>query len=117
MKLTTLLRCRSLCLAALTMLLLTGCANDRFANLVEREREAGLVEQALTAADKPETPLPDQPADCPKPETAMIKSGERLDVALVKTDAALDRANAKAKACSDWYASIKKGTENEWNKN
>ena len=89
------------------MLSLTGCAKGKFADFTAREREAGLVEQALAVASQPSAPLPDQPADCPKPETANVKSGERLDIALVKTDAALDRANAKAKACFDWYASIR----------
>jgi hypothetical protein len=88
------------------MLLLSGCAGSKFADLTAREREASLIEKAIAAADTPRVPLPDQPSECPKPEASNVKSGDRLDIAVVKTDAALDRANAKAKACSDWYDSI-----------
>ncbi len=45
------------------------------------------------------------PADCRSQETAGIELGERLDVAVLKYDAALARQNARVARCAEWYQS------------
>lgn len=53
--------------------------------------------------------LPDYPADCRRRERSGVREGEPLDVALIRTDNALGRANAKLTRCASWYDSIKTG--------
>jgi hypothetical protein len=51
--------------------------------------------------------LPDYPVDCRKRETSGVRAGEPLDLALIRTDQALGRANARVTRCSRWYDTIK----------
>ncbi len=46
---------------------------------------------------------PALPGDCKEQERSGVKTGDKLDVALLKTDAALSRANARVTRCADWY--------------
>lgn len=69
---------------------------------------------AKAIADKYDrAPIPAQPEDCKKQEVAGVKRGERLDTALVKTDAALDRANARTLRCWAWNDEIRKKINRE----
>jgi hypothetical protein len=53
--------------------------------------------------------LPDYPQDCRKKEKSGVRVGEPLDVALLRTDQALARANARLGRCGRWYDGIKTG--------
>lgn len=53
--------------------------------------------------------LPDYPQDCRKTERSMVRIGEPLDVALLRSDRALGRANARLGRCGRWYDDIKTG--------
>ncbi|MFC6488043.1 hypothetical protein [Nitratireductor sp. GCM10026969] len=75
----------------------------------KRQADAGLVEQAIESARQ----LPDQPADCRVREHSGVIVGDRLDVALIKTDRALGRANARVIRCADWYDDIKQQDHEE----
>lgn len=53
--------------------------------------------------------LPDYPQDCRRTERSGVRSGEPLDVALLRTDRALGRANARLERCGKWFDGIKTG--------
>lgn len=85
----------------------TGCATDLQARLERAEREqarADLVDEALQQA-----PLPDWPADCRKREASGVAKGDRLDVALLKSERALGRANARVDRCAGFYDDVREG--------
>ena len=92
-----------LALSALTFL--SGCvtAESRIKAAGRTKAEAGMVDAAIRAARQ----LPDLPADCTTREASGVRNGDRLDVALVKTDRALGRANARVRRCADWYGDLK----------
>lgn len=46
---------------------------------------------------------PELPADCRAQAASGVRPGESAKVALLKTDAALSRQNARTAACADWY--------------
>ncbi|PVB61596.1 hypothetical protein DCO57_10415 [Labrenzia sp. 011] len=56
-----------------------------------------------------EKSLPDYPHDCRKQERSGVRTGEPLDVALLRTDRALHRANARVLRCAGWYDEISAG--------
>lgn len=92
-------------LVPLMVLFLSGCGTADQARLDQSARttaQAGQVGDAITAARA----LPDQPADCRRTERSGVQPGDRLDVALVKTDQALGRANQRTTRCADWYATL-----------
>ena len=51
--------------------------------------------------------LPEYPADCRRVERSGVRNGERLDTALIRTDQALGRQNARVRRCADWYDGIR----------
>ena len=53
--------------------------------------------------------LPDLPPDCRQISRSGVQRGDRLDTALLKTDAALARQNARTGRCADWYDEIQAG--------
>ncbi|MBN9671686.1 hypothetical protein [Roseibium aggregatum] len=55
--------------------------------------------------------LPNYPDDCRKRERSGVREGEPLDTALIRTDNALDRANARVRRCARWYDGIRTGFE------
>lgn len=66
----------------------------------ERIEAAGqIVGETRAAADWPE-----YPAECRRTSRGGIEAGDRLDVAVLKLDAALARQNARTLRCADWYA-------------
>ena len=85
----------------LISLLLTGCATAN-----KQALEAGRQNGELEASKQ----LPDYPDDCRKTSRSGVRSGERLDVALLRTDQALSRQNARTKRCAAWYDELKEGT-------
>ncbi len=86
-----------------TAIFIAGCAHDdRMGAAARAGAEAGLVGQAIAATSG----LPELPPDCRLAERSGVDEGDRLDVALVKTDAALGRANARVGRCARWYADL-----------
>jgi len=83
-----------------TLTLLSACetADDQ---LTLAARKTG-----LTAAT---SHLPDYPENCRKRERSGVRPGEPLDVALLRTDKALGRANARVARCGRWYDTLKSG--------
>lgn len=85
---------------------LTGCEHlsERLAAAKSEEARADVVDLALAVHS-----IPDLPADCRKKEASGIKTGDRMDVALLKSERALGRANARVERCAEFYDSIKEG--------
>jgi hypothetical protein len=53
--------------------------------------------------------LPDYPADCRVQARAGVQEGDRLDVAVLRVDAALAGQNARIARCADWYDDLRSG--------
>lgn len=51
--------------------------------------------------------IPEYPSICRETVASDVKEGDRLDVALLKTDAALGTANNKLVSCGAWYDNIR----------
>lgn len=86
-------------LAASTPVFLAGCATtDEQARLGNALATADAIRLAQSALADPAAP-----ADCKKLERSGVRVGDRLDVALLKTDQALGRANSRVTRCWEWY--------------
>lgn len=111
-------RSLSLTTALSLAIFLSGCGTDRAARLAQAEREkasAALVEDVIDAAEEERArarQLPPMPDDCSRWERSGVSEGERLDAALLRTDAALGRANARARRCAAWYDEYRKALAN-----
>lgn len=81
-------------IALLTALFLSACATTE-----ERAASAGARLGAALASNAAPPPLPD---DCRKRERSGVRAGDPLDVALIKTDQALGRANNRVARCAAW---------------
>ncbi|WP_286182999.1 hypothetical protein [Labrenzia sp. R4_1] len=79
----------------MTALFLSGCAT-----VEDRAIEAG---DRLGKAAAEALPDPALPHDCRRQERSGVQEGEPLDVALIKTDQALGRANARVRRCAAWH--------------
>ena len=88
------------------ILSLAGCTTDRarLEAAATVQGDASVTAQAIAQARR----VPDQPKDCGAKERSGVQVGDRLDVALVKTDAALSRANARGRRCARWYEDLKR---------
>ncbi|MES0880495.1 hypothetical protein [Roseibium sp. SCP14] len=73
---------------------------------VDERLQVAAATQGETEATKE---LPPYPTDCRLRERSGVRIGEPLDVALIRTDQALGRANARARRCGQWYDKIKIG--------
>lgn len=81
---------------------LAACTTDsagRLGRAAATSAKAGLTEQAI-AAGRQTAALP---ADCRLRERSGVQAGDRLDIALVKTDRALGRANDRVARCAAWH--------------
>lgn len=88
---------------------MSGCPDSRSILLDGAGRDmarADLVDEALAAA-----PLPDLPPDCRLREASGVALGDRLDVALLKSERALGRANGRVGRCAAYYDAVKAGRE------
>lgn len=85
---------------------LSACASagDRLGNARGEQERADLVDEALARP-----PLPDLPADCRRAEASGVKVGDRLDVALLKSERALGAANARVGRCAGFYDEVRGG--------
>ena len=86
-----------------------GCANlnKQLAEAGKAKGEASVVDDALALSQR-RPDLPEYPDYCRDMERSGVMRGERLDAALLKTDAALARANARPARCAAWYEEIRK---------
>jgi hypothetical protein len=94
----------------LTLSFLAGCADDRFARAAVTTANDGQVGAALSVADEERRigrTLPAYPTGCRSIHRSGVATGDRLDLALVKTDRALARANGQIRECAGWYEEIK----------
>lgn len=57
--------------------------------------------------------LPDLPEDCRRLSYSGLRKGDRLDVAVLKADAALARQNARTTRCADWYDQLQAGLQQD----
>jgi hypothetical protein len=79
----------------LMMVCLSACGPNDLSRI---EASAQSIGQARAAAV-----WPDLPPDCRRTARHGIQPGDRLDVAVLKADAALSRQNARTLRCADWY--------------
>lgn len=97
-----------MCLMASISFSLMGCATSERARLADAKRAQAAAE-ATRAAITEAAKVPDKPEDCRINERSGVKLGDRLDVALLKTDRALGRANARIDRCWAWDQDYRKG--------
>ncbi len=83
-------------LAALMLALLAGCAGTDHAAEIKGQLEATRI-------------LPDLPGHCRRLIRSGVRAGERLDIALLKTDAALAQQHKHTRLCADWYDDLRSG--------
>ena len=88
--------------ALCSLIFLSACATND-----ERLRTAATLSAHVEAAKE----LPGCPEDCRRKEASGVRIGEPLDVALLRTDQALGRANARVERCAGWHDEIKEGFE------
>ncbi len=81
---------------------LSACATDK-----ERAEQAGATLGTIVALQS----WPDLPGDCRRQERSGVRSGEPLDMALIRTDRALGRANARVRRCADWHDQVGAGID------
>lgn len=92
-------------------LFLSGCGTSD-ARFAAAAREKELATQ-LQAAIEREAQLREGmrlPEDCARRERSGVKAGDRLDIAALKTDAALGRANDRAVRCAAYNRRTIEGT-------
>ena len=82
-----------------------GCTTSsaRYADLKARAAVASLTDQALSISDQERQigrQIAENPEICSQVQRSGVALGERQDTALLKTDAALGRANAIIRACA-----------------
>ena len=87
-------------MAVSAMIFLTACAG------IDDRLYAAATAQGEIEATKQ---LPDLPPDCRQISRSGVRRGDRLDTALLKTDAALARQNDRTGRCADWYDEIQAG--------
>lgn len=87
-------------LAALTAIFLAGCAGTN--GRLERAAQTRGEIEATKA-------LPDLPAYCLEHTRSGVRVGDRLDVALLKTDAALSEEHRRTFVCAEWYGALQRG--------
>lgn len=76
-----------------------ACANGDLAAIEHAAQGVGQIEAQRT--------LPDLPLDCRRKSKSGVQAGDRLDVALLKTDAALNRQNKRSTRCAGWYDQLR----------
>lgn len=83
---------------------LSACvsASDRLGVARGEQERADLVDEALA-----HPPLPELPADCRRTEPSGVRVGDRLDVALLKSERARGAANARVVRCAGFYDEVR----------
>lgn len=83
---------------------LASCATNK-----SRVIAAGKLSGEIEASKK----LADFPTDCRSKARSGVRVGERLDVALLRTDQALTRQNNRTQRCAEWYDELKANIEGQ----
>lgn len=83
--------------AFLALLVLGGCSGDP-----ALEAAGKRIGESRAAYN-----LPAYPPDCRRRARSGVRMGDTLDVALLKTDQALTRANRRGQRCAGWYDELK----------
>lgn len=88
-------------------LLLTACESNKeaLARALAEQRAADQVAAAIEAGKV----IPEIPADCRRKEASGVTVGERLDVALLKAERAIQRGNARIERCAAWQDEYREG--------
>jgi hypothetical protein len=92
---------KQLLMLSLMSLFLAGCQTASKRAKVAGERIGVAAAQASA--------VPDIPNDCRRQERSGVRLGEPLDLALIRTDQALGRANARVHRCAKWHDAFKVG--------
>lgn len=72
------------------------------------EQATKVVTKVVKVVEKtPPPPLPALPNDCRKTETYELNNGDRLDVALLKSDIVNTKLNQRIKRCASNYDRIR----------
>jgi len=87
-------------LAVSSLVFLTACAG-----IDERLDAAAEAEGQLEATRT----LPELPAYCREHTRSGVRRGDRLDTALLRTDAALHAEHRRTDACAEWYDGLREG--------
>lgn len=82
---------------------LSACGQTDVARVQDAGEKVGVA--------RAEQVLPDLPEDCRRRFYSGVREGERQDVALLKTDAALARHYALTGYCADWYDQLRAGVQ------
>jgi hypothetical protein len=91
--------------------LVSSCATDRNRlSAVEQIKAQDAVIAELIRINAKKVPIPSQPPECRGPVRSGATEADRVDVALIKQDRALGKANATLAACAALYDRIKKGS-------
>lgn len=95
---------------------LVGCATDK--RLDRATRAAGEAATAGTTVrvieatrEAAKAPLPPLPGDCTGQERSGVSAEDGADVALVKSDKAIGRANDRVRRCAEFYRKVKEARE------
>ena len=95
-------------MVSLTSASLTACDQTQ-----DRIDDIGVAKAQLLATRK----LPQLPIYCDEQEVVELRAGERLDSGLMKAYAAVNRANARTRHCSEWYSALREGFKDPENTN
>lgn len=97
-------------MAALSLTIyLSACANSRAAlgKAAADVATADLVDAAIAVAAR----QPERPADCRRKEYSGVTGGERLDIAWLKAERALERTRARQDRCNAWEEESNTGND------
>lgn len=82
----------------------TDRALKRASEAAGKAAEASGTSRALEVAQQASrAPLPPLPSYCRESERTGVQEADGADIALVKSDRAVGRANARTEACARWY--------------
>lgn len=83
-----------------SLIFLTACAG------IDRRIDAAAEAEGQLEATRT---LPDLPAYCREHTRSGVSRGDRLDTALLKTDAALAAEHERTRICAQWYDDLQEG--------
>ena len=88
----------------------SSCATDRerIAAAEAEKANVSIIDEAISIGATSE-PIPPAPPQCSGPVRAGVSPDDRADVALVRQDAALTRANSTLAACAAFYEGVRNG--------
>jgi len=93
------------------LVFIAGCAGDkaleRAAIAAAKEVDASATARAIEVTQEvSKAPLPPLPGDCTGQERTGVQEADGADVALIKSDRAVGRANDRVRRCAAFYEDI-----------